>query len=80
MARDTADLWVSWNSPHACKWCLAGHISKRVGYLANSFHSDTQPFRRAMALKSDTFLSEWNDADERTVDDVIALCDKVATS
>lgn len=58
-------------------WCIAGkllmHSPSSVGGLWNSFTN--------MAfLRNSNELVGWNDAPDRTVADVIALCEKVAAS
>lgn len=56
-------------------WCLEGHICKRVDdevrlVAMNKFHE--------AALIPEGSLNSWNDKPGRTVEDVIALCEKVA--
>jgi hypothetical protein len=73
-ARDTTGYGVAPASEKACAWCLYGHIERRNAY---------QTIEHFRALDSCMPLGctiSWNDAPERTVDDVIALCDKVAAS
>lgn len=77
-ALDTNGNSTNAMDPRACAWCLGGHIEKRdpsnVGYYDYSSHLYLQ-FRGAIARS----VSSWNDDAERTVEDVIALCDRIAS-
>lgn len=57
-------------------WCLEGHIARRTG-----MDDSCRVFEafRDVAEAGDG-LYRWNDAEDRTVDEVIALCDQVARS
>lgn len=60
--------------PAAIKWCLMGHKVRRdESMLATEFAV-------ALGFASYNGLTYWNDHPERTVADVIALCDKVSQS
>src|SRR5688500_18932442 len=67
--------------PHAVCWCLWGQVIKRIppgtldefGVLAAFVDSIDE-------LKDGEGLGIYNDADGRTVDDVIAVCEKVAAA
>jgi len=76
-ARGSSNEQVEAHSSLAQKWCLAGHIMKRC---PEKYWPISQRFREAIGLDKDTYLSMWNDGKERTVDEVIAACEKVATS
>jgi hypothetical protein len=56
----------------ATAWCLSGHLRKRGqptwGPIYVAFADET-------GIGS---VCQWNDMDDRTVDEVIALCDRVA--
>lgn len=70
-ARDKEGDSTRARSPAAVSWCLFGHIRRRL-----------YPARCAVGTSSLLFgrlASSWNDAPERTVTDVIALCEKVAS-
>lgn len=55
--------------------CLVEHIHRRAGgFLA----STSKYFRAAAGPIADRALSVWNDHRGRTVEDVIALCKRVA--
>ncbi len=56
-------------------WCLEGHICKRVDRDVSFWALDD--FRKLAGVGT---LFRWNDAPDRTVNDVIALCEKVAAS
>lgn len=68
---DTVDV----NSPRASKWCLSGHIQRRQ---EDSFSllALLDPFVRCAGMK----VTDFNDHQDRTVDEIVALCDRVAAS
>lgn len=57
----------------ACSWCLLGHMMKRSKITC-------EEFARGFGFNTDPALSlsDWNDAPERTVADIIARCEAVA--
>lgn len=56
-------------------WCLLGYLSK----IAAPFnHGIWESFAERAAIPLQYIVS-WNDSSTRTVADVIALCDKVAS-
>ena len=57
---------------HNGKSCLAGHLRRRMGDDYDQYN--LTPFYDAV----DGSITRWNDAPQRTVQDVIALCEKVA--
>ena len=66
----------------ACSWCLIGHIDKRVRVLDEQGEPvweieevAEKAFRAAAGIAS---ISHFNDAPERSVSDIIAMCEKVA--
>lgn len=68
---DTVDV----HSPRACKWCLSGHIQRRQGnsvFLISLLY----PFVRCAGMR----VTDFNDDPDRTVDEIVALCDRVAAS
>lgn len=66
---------IALNSDNAICWCLEGHICRRV---SREVHSQAlMTFREAVNIET---LFRWNDEPARTVEDVIALCEKVAMS
>lgn len=69
MARDSGGGPCDANSPHAVCWCLIGHGRKRHMSLPQEFYH---------LVNTGLIGSKWNDTKERTVDDVISLCDAVA--
>ncbi len=66
--------------------CLAGHICHHVGLETSSFESYLiayEAFARhiwssSVGCNKEVAISVWNDANCRTVEDVIALCEEVA--
>lgn len=71
-AHDAFGNWTnSWNE-NAVTWCLEGHVGRRV----------TWPLRdQTLHRFKDTLgriVFTWNDERDRTVGDVIALCERIA--
>jgi hypothetical protein len=58
-------------------WCLRGHILKRIGPDTRFIEVD-EHFRAALGRR--VFISEWNDAKDRTVAEVIELCERLAAA
>lgn len=77
-ARGSSGDQVDYASRLAKKWCLAGHICKRVG-MGHDWEIRAR-FREILGIEHTMWLSSWNDEPLRTVTDIIAACDKVATS
>lgn len=73
-ARDSNGCRVHYRDPYATCWCLEGHIYKR--------HGDIVHFAILAGTLDDctTGLATFNDASSTSIDDVIALCEKVAQS
>lgn len=75
----------NYDSGEAVCWCLRGAVNKRVG-LGSLEMATLEAFDAALgdppddALDGDILCVRWNDAKGRTVEEVIALCDKVAAS
>lgn len=63
----------SWNDPEATAWCLSGHLKKRGDTRLSRFYD-------AFSRYAGGSICQWNDEPGRTVDEVIALCDRVAES
>lgn len=55
-------------------WCLVGFINKR-DIPTPCMASLSAEFRKRIGSNN---IGKWNDAAERTVDDLIALCESVA--
>jgi len=81
-ARNEIGKNVHYSDPEATCWCLGGAIKRRVPYYACD--RIFQAFGRALVELRTSWPSSdfvgWQDQPERTVGDVIALCDKVAQS
>jgi hypothetical protein len=60
--------------PQACTWCLLGHLHRRTG----GRWSDSLFSQRLGPYVAYLEISTWNDWPQRTVADVIALCERVA--
>lgn len=61
------------DAPDATAWCLSGHMKRRgVSLSGEEYH--------AFAIHCHGSVCAWNDVPGRTVDDVIALCEKVAAA
>jgi hypothetical protein len=62
-------------------WCLSGAIDRRVPDAARG--AVYEAFNRALGctgIRDACCIQNWNDQLERTVEEVIDLCDKVAQS
>lgn len=59
----------------ATAWCLSGHLRKRGHALGESVYDAFLEH-----IGADYVVCEWNDTPGRTVEEVIALCDRVAVS
>jgi hypothetical protein len=70
-ARQADGLICGVHDAEATCWCLLGHIIKRNEEFA------FKPIRAAFGHPTVSWAA-WNDSPERTVDDVIALCARVA--
>lgn len=70
-ARNADGLFTGVHDPGARCWCLHGHILKRNAEFALA------TIGAAFGYPNVSW-SCWNDADERTVGDVIALCERVS--
>lgn len=82
LASDASGMWVDFDDPKACRWCLYGHVKKRVMGTSGHRHTDyPRSFHEAAFGHIDlsgTSFGSWNDDHPgRTVDDVIALCEFV---
>lgn len=75
-ARDALGNPVQSHHKDAASWCILGHIRKRLPQ--GPLPRDLKRFF-SNAVGGD-LISSWNDEAERTVVDVIALCDKIANS
>lgn len=74
-ARDAAGGWVAVDSADAVCWCLFGHIAKRFPRYTSEIH--LKPFFDAAGVDWETKgFADIND--DKTVEQVIAICDKVA--
>lgn len=75
-AKNSKGQTVPCDDPSAICWCLYGHIDKRTT-VSEVIRSELEEiFTRHVS----DGISDWNDHFERTVDDVIELCDRVAQS
>lgn len=63
------------DSPRAVCWCILGELSLRAPESYGLWES----FARTSGFKDSNELAEWNDAPGRTVAEVIALCEQVAS-
>lgn len=70
-ARNASGLFTGVHDPGARCWCLHGHILKRNAEFALA------TIGAAFGYPNISW-SCWNDAHERTVEDVIALCERVS--
>lgn len=77
-AVDTNGNYTNARNSRACAWCLGGHIIKRDPSNMGDYNFSSPlylQFRGAVGRS----VSSWNDVAERTVEDVIALCDRIAS-
>lgn len=73
-ARDSQDRKVSSLHPSAIRWCLYGHVSKRMGGLFLEYEVHTA-LALQLGMDSNSFVvGSWNDTKGRTVQEVIDLC------
>lgn len=56
-------------SPFACKWCLQGAINKVYADDADKRFNTNIKLRASVGM-----LFDWNDAPERTFEEVLAKC------
>lgn len=66
---------VSPNDSQAVQWCLLGHVAKRA--IGSPLEQQYKDALYSM-LDPGQSIGEWNDAPERTVQDVISLCERIA--
>lgn len=62
-------------SPSAVRWCIVGALTRVEGEEI-TFRKDTPGLRAIQALESlleDEILSNWNDEDDRTQEDVLSV-------
>lgn len=60
----------------AVQWCIIGALSKSAGYLIDNAQEDTPAFQARRELEISLgggFLTEWNDACDRSSEDVVSL-------
>jgi hypothetical protein len=74
VARSASGEGVRWDDPAATQWCVHGHIRKRVPLTFTAGGVIIDKLWDALGES----LYEWHDSPDRTVGDVIALCEKVA--
>jgi hypothetical protein len=69
LARDPAGYIVGPNVPHAVSWCLIGAIEKVSWHSARDCRQVQEHLAKAGVLS----LSDWNDAEGRTFEEVHSL-------
>lgn len=74
-ARNSDGLPAFLHSEEARTWCLMGHVKKRV-----PAGKSTSRFMLQLHTAVGVPAATWNDAPERSVQDIIELCDRIATS
>lgn len=76
-ARDSAGRAVGYDSPTATCWCIAGLAWKRhpLGHASFALEEMSSKAIRVAQIPS---VVGFNDTDGRTVQEIIALCDKLA--
>jgi hypothetical protein len=79
MARNAAGAQALVDESGACSWCLVGHIERRLKDRLINRPDVIDAFRRHLERDRKSIVA-FNDVRSRTVDDVIALCEKVAAS
>lgn len=84
-ARNELGGYTDYNSETAVCWCLRGAIDKRLSCGSSAASELYSLFELAVSgvrMSDDGHLEfvDWNDEPGRTVQEVIALCEKVAAS
>jgi hypothetical protein len=76
IARDKPESreWIYPNHPAATCWCSVGAICAAEGL--EGMWSDTRSIKALKKVLGTDDVSEWNDAPERTHDEVLAAFDK----
>lgn len=69
-ARDQCNYTINFMSPLACKFCLMGAFLRHNQIMSSQFKSLIDELGGVL-------ISEWNDAPERTFEDVHNLCVKL---
>lgn len=80
LLRERPQLWGQGDDPCPRQKCLMEHVANRQGKDSKFFFELRELFyeRIKASGSSAVMVAEWNDEPERTVEDVIALCEEVA--
>jgi len=74
-ARDHRGYPIQHDAKTACTWCLMGHVKKRV-----TPHEEVVTSLYLLRNAIGTSTAEWNDVHDRTVQEVVELCDRIAAT
>jgi hypothetical protein len=81
MARNAQNLMAQYSSPHATSWCLSGSMLRAEYELGLSMTEDLPAMLRSKLPPTDGSvwpIVYYNDADERTQEEVVAMMQSVA--
>lgn len=80
LARSKAGKSIASDSPEACTWCLEGHFAKRTNTVCNNASRVANDYMgKHQKLYGSPWVTSYNDAQGRTVDDIVTLCKAVLT-